>query len=751
MIDDVKNLIDEGWALHLLKPKSKMPLLSKWSTRPKATFRELKNTYRQGMNLGVRLGRVSKLPSGEYLAVIDCDVKSTDAKHRAEMLGKLDGLGVPRSTRCVVSGRGNGSMHIYIATKTPVAARRLAQSPEKVKTYIPSVAPSKSDRDALSVEELESGFRMRPAWEISLMGEGQQVVIPPSVHPDSGSPYRWHNKKASVVSFDLWHDPAAAAPTEEKTASKKFEPVPVDILTLDISDKTLHAIDSGEGVSDRSAALFGAAIDLKKAGLDENQILSVLTDTKYFLGSVAFEHANTTSRARAADWVRRFTLKKAAKAATGLLDFEVISGDVKVDEGEGTPDLALELVDPGDWRNSLDRDGKGKVKNTFVNLKRIFEGVADGKKLLSFDEFSHRIQWTDDSEFGNWAGEAITDAHCISVKMYFSRHFKLEVSTFVVHELLQEIARGNSFHPVKDFVMSLKWDKKPRLKRWLQTYLGASGNADYLAEVGTKFIVAMIARMFEPGVKFDYVLILEGDQGVGKSSTAKILASPWFSDSHITVTDKDAVLNIQNAWICELGELSALRKSEVNSVKEFISRQVDKIRPPYGRMVVEYPRRNVFIGTTNNDNYLNDPTGNRRFWPVKIGKLKRQLLVRDRDQLIAEAYERWLLGEKLYLSPEGEKLAAFEQEARRMVSELEVIVTEFFQSDEGKELAKKGFKTFDLLDEVPDLLHYRADRSFETRCGPVLRKLGLENKAQRDKNSGNRTRRWRWISLSEGG
>ena len=212
----------------------------------------------------------------------------------------------------------------------------------------------------------------------------------------------------------------------------------------------------------------------------------------------------------------------------------------------------------------------------------------------------------------------------------------------------------NTFDPVKDYLAGLRWDGVKRLDRWLSTHLGAEDNPLNRA-IGRKMLIAAVRRVREPGCKFDQIIVMDNSQqGAGKSTAIRILAGDEnFSDQEILLCgQKEQQELLSGVWFYELGELSGLGRADLNRLKTFVSRQVDRARPAYGRSRVDRPRRCIFIGTTNDSEYLRDPTGNRRFWPFTPGTIDLQALRRDRDQLLAEAAAAEASGETLTLPEE---------------------------------------------------------------------------------------------------
>jgi len=285
-------------------------------------------------------------------------------------------------------------------------------------------------------------------------------------------------------------------------------------------------------------------------------------------------------------------------------------------------------------------DGQ-RVKRPLRELSNVNRALAlDDEYAITHNVFAGRVELH---------GRALTDEDETRIALELATAYGLVVPTRMVSEAIRYIGSRNPVHPVQRYLRSLKWDGNARIDTWLEDYLSAT---EVPPGVGRRWLLSAVRRALEPGVKVDTTLILVGDQGAGKSSGMRALMRDpsWFSDTPIDMGSKDAYLAMQGVWVMEVAELSAMRARDAETIKAFLSAQVDRFRPPYGRNMVELPRGTVFVGTTNEQEFLADPTGSRRFWPVRVGRIDVLALTRDRDQLWAEAMRAAVAGEPHWLT-----------------------------------------------------------------------------------------------------
>lgn len=344
------------------------------------------------------------------------------------------------------------------------------------------------------------------------------------------------------------------------------------------------------------------------------------------------------------------------RQANAKTDFDDV--DFADDEVQTTPA-------DDNWMKQLACDKKGNPKSTTQNVVVILENDPKIKGHLWHDEFSgfdlirgglpwdrKAVQWgdRDDANLRAWLEERYEVTGKDKIKdakdVVLTRHRK---------------------HPIREYLNALQWDGTPRLEKLIIDYIGAD-DTELNREMTKKHFTAAVARIMNPGCKYDYCLIMTGPEGVGKSTLLSIMGGDWFNDSITTTEGKEGMEQLRRAWLVELAELSSIKRSDVEQVKSYITRRDDTYRQAYGTTVVKHPRQCVFCGTTNEDYFLKGDTGNRRFWVIAVDPAKRrfgdyqQQLKIDRDQLWAEAVEYYRQGEQLYLSGELEAEARQRQQ-----------------------------------------------------------------------------------------
>ena len=359
--------------------------------------------------------------------------------------------------------------------------------------------------------------------------------------------------------------------------------------------------------------------------------------------------------------------------------FDPTDGFTVIEDGEDPAAPAdTRPVDPK-WKAGLAVKGD-RIISSLPNIKAILSNDERLRAIdLRYDLMRERpvgngtVPWDETRKLNN---EQWRDEDDLGLRVWLETRFKLsgEVSGARMVDAITSVAWDNRFHPIKDWLETLKWDGEPRLDTMLVDFLGAADN-EYTRAVSRKWLTGAVARIMKPGCKFDYMLVLESPkQGIGKSTFGAVLAGEeWFNDDMVSMQGKEAIEALQGSWIIELAELHTFSKSEVEHIKAFISRRRDKMRPAYGRRIREFDRQCVFLGTTNEETYLKDASGNRRFWPVlcRVNRMDVDKLRAEREQLLAEAVHRYDSGEPLYLEDaKVEERAIREQSLRFSASGL---------------------------------------------------------------------------------
>lgn len=347
--------------------------------------------------------------------------------------------------------------------------------------------------------------------------------------------------------------------------------------------------------------------------------------------------------------------------------------------------IELNNIPAENWEENLILDSKGQIMPSSTNLNLILKNDPALNNLFAFNRFDNNRYLVNSAPWRKITSpEPIEDVDYSGLRNYIDHVYSIS-SPNKVEDAVALVFNKNSYHPVKNYLDSLRWDGKPRIDTLLIDYFGAVDNI-YTREAIRKQLVAAVTRIYEPGTKYDMVLILVGNQGDGKSTFIKKLGkTKWFSDSFTTLQGKESFEQLQGGvWLVEIAELSALKKSEVEGIKQYLSKETDIYRPAYGRTIGKYKRQCVFFGTANNNGFLKDATGNRRFNPidVRIAKATKKVLHSSEldnevDQIWAEAVELYLNGEPLFLSPEANAIATGEQAAHSELDDRRGLIKEF--------------------------------------------------------------------------
>lgn len=706
VLDTVRPLLRAGASLHWLVPFEKRPIEKEWSQAPLQSENSLRTSYRSNANIGIRLGEPSQI-SGSYLHLIDLDIKKPE--QAADVWSKLLALWPQaRSFPRVISGSGGESRHIYFLTAAPFRKKVLAHK--------------------------------KGEWEIALMGTGSQVVLPPSIHPDTRQPYRWEvpldldwpelmTIDESIV--EAWGASMSIA-SDDADDDDLFSIVraePMDLTDDEVAEILAAIPNDGEGAHYDDYVQTGMALHHQYEG--SNQGFEIWCE--WAKQSSKFDAKNAAHRWKSfkqdsKNPVRMATLIQVANTnkLADDLDFEAdapaglpatVASDNDLSDllGSSTdePAPAPKKHEPlADWQQLFHRNEEGELKSTLHNMRLIAQNDRRMCGVAMFNEFTQEIVLRDtpihirhkrdrakpmiNLDGKLWKvkdrvnGDLWSDSHDHAVRAMIEAPttqggYGIKVSDRDLRGAVDMAAQQLPFHPIRERLLATKWDGRRRVETLFLDYLGSPDTA-YHRQASMLTLLSAVARIFEPGHKFDFVPILEGIQGKGKSTFIKILGLDWANELTGDISDPKAMVEVmQGSWILEIGELSAMQRSEVNDLKAFVSRTQDKVRLAWAKRAQDYPRQCIFIGSTNDTEYLRDQTGGRRFWPVKChieDQIDNARLRTEIDQLWAEAVvmyqelrRRYPVGDlPLYLTDEEAALEALElQEDRRVESAEDVL------------------------------------------------------------------------------
>lgn len=619
--------------------------------------------------VGIFLG---PLGGGITLAGIDLDLCRSPDGTLAEWAESI----VKRlNTYCEVSPSGTG-LKAYGYTSTSLAQELLGEG-----RYGRSVTPNGAAADgceAAGHKKPEIAYHLDRRFFV-VTGE---AITTRRLQPlDDG--LRWLHKRMDRLTGAGRKPRAARPPKDTGELPERF------VAALDSDNRLKQAWETGAKVLDNGGDASASGLDVSLAcylaqrGFTEDEIAAVAR--RYEHGQIG--SGKLTGAAAERRLSRLLGVAKAAERPSWFADCMVGS--------------------------------KGRVLSNVANAAVALRSDARWKDTFAFDEMSRRVLID---------GQPLCDYGAQRVHEWLQRAGLSQVSLDATHEAISLVAQETVVHPVKNYLDGLTWDGRERVDSWLADYLGAE-RGDYTRDVGRMLLLSAVARVYEPGCKVDHMPVFEGPQGIGKSTACQTLGGEWYSDSlQADVSRKDASLHLRGRWILELSELEALNRSEVTALKSFLTRQEERYRPPYGRHEVYEPRQCVFVGTTNESQYLKDPTGGRRFWPVACGTIHRERLAAERDQLFAEAVVAYRAGQPWWPSATWEQRhAAPEQEKRAVTDPWEEHVREHVAG-------KTEAKVREILEDKLGILPAHLTSREGNRVGAILHKLGWTRRHTRHGN-----------------
>ena len=364
---------------------------------------------------------------------------------------------------------------------------------------------------------------------------------------------------------------------------------------------------------------------------------------------------------------------------------------------------------------NLTNNGRGVPYQNLDNAVKTLLKHPDTAGKIWYDSFHTRYytSWgLPDGKFREWG-----DGDNLSLAVWFQRDIGLpKISDDLANRAVMTAGQIVKRDAPRDWMETLTWDGTPRIEGSLSRYFGAVEN-EYIKAAAKNFWISMVARIYQPGCQVDNMIVLESEQGQFKSSALGIIGGDWYAEAHESVTNKDFFMGLHGVMLMEIAELDSFSRAETTKVKQVITCRSDRFRVPYGRVSQNHPRRNIFVGSTNQDAYLMDATGARRFWPVKCGKIDIPGLGEDREQLFAEAVSLYKAGASWWIVPEHEAKQA--QESRRSSDAWEDRISDYVESHD--------FTTInDILEFALEIPLNQADRRIQLRIADALRILGWE-------------------------
>lgn len=719
-----------GFALHWLHPKSKAPIGKNWSSVPVASLEDLQRSYHEDNNLGVRLGEPSALSDGTYLHVLDIDIRLPELVEEAWEAFDILFPNIDReSFPSVISGSGGESRHVYFTTDKPFFSKKLKVSEGKHRSddgkwhYDWEIELFGTGKQVAMPPSIHPDTGERYLWEREFPFDLLEMGLGPAISSaelekiataesetyefESRDPLTYKDGQLEAELFEIdetrlsdYHDwvTLGQALHHQFGGHKAGFDIWVEHSKRDKKNYNEQAIREMPG----KWRGFGRN---RRAPVTMATVRQWIIDARRDATIAQFDDVDAFDEVLGGDQTDEIDDILGTNSQKSDIFDDILGGDQEVDEIDALLSEKLSDARPEmEWKSLLDFNEDGAIRPNLHNISLI---VQNDKRLTGIPQINEFTQetvqrrepgrkaarkraakptgqldgriWTVEDPLNGvlWSDDRDFDVRRVVEAPKTQGGYGIKLSDRDLKAAVCIAANNNPFHPVREYLDGLKWDGVKRAERLFVDYLGAD-DIQYSHDVARLMLIGAITRIFEPGHKFDFAVIIEGIQGKRKSTFIRILGHSWFAELDGDFHDQKQMIELmQGAWIMEIPELTGFTRADVRALKAFISRQKDRARLAYARRAGEFPRQCIFIGSTNDREYLKDDTGGRRFWPMPctVGEIDTERFAKNVDQVWAEAVLMYHEMRKahphgtlaLYLQHEDSRITAARlQESRRV-------------------------------------------------------------------------------------
>jgi len=650
-----------------------------------------------GANIGLAAGE----PSGLWVLDVDRKAPKTEGAisgiRMLELLEEKSG----RLPPTLEVATGGGGRHLFFKLPTD----------RKIKNRV-SVKGPNGERTGLDAR-----------------ASGGYVVLPPSIHA-SGTEYRWAQKRVVAEAPDWLLD--AIAPIQvERSKAPLYVATPPE--------------DADRNARYAAGALQGACRRILEAPEGERHIV-LIREASIIGGYVVAGHLAEDVAAEALAAAGKQAGKPSKEVERTVRDGLVLGRDTprhapplpdrardpRPDDKAPPPsdeDLGVDHTLSVRRRLHLTKPKVDKATGEYIPGYPLVD-LHNAVTILEHDPcYAGRLRWDRFAGAPEIDLRPLIEPDVIGLRAQINDEYRVHFGKDLAHDAVRHVATLHGYDPLEEYLCGLRWDGTARIAGLLHHYFGSPDTA-LNERYSARWMIAAVARAFQPGCKVDTVLVLRGVQAAKKSTglAALVPVREWFSDSDVDVQSKEGAIAIQGKWIVEIAELESFRGKAQTAIKAFLSREVDHFRSPYDRQAESHKRRTIFVASTNAETFLGDPTGSRRFWVVEATKVDVAMLTRDRDQLWAEAVHAYKAGEQWWLTPEEEEERKEASEVYQIQEPWEPVIGAWLVTPEASRLRPSGITTADVMQKALALDPARMTRNAEMDVANILRRMGMDRR-----------------------